>query len=173
MPDITPYKISVADDRVARLKRKLELSDLPDELNDAGWSRGVPLSEIRRLWGYWLNGYDWRKAEADLNQIPQFSVKLPIDGFETLDIHFLHVKSKAENAIPLLFAHGWPGCFLEGTKIMKDLPQSKDCSPAFHVVVPSLPNFGFSQGTKKAWITPTTTALEADECFRRVSMPKK
>lgn len=98
---------------------------------------------------YWQNGYDWRSEEEKINQLPQFTVDIPVEGFETLKIHFVHKQSPCKNAIPLLFTHGWPGSFVEVTKVLPELLKGGEDHPAFHVVAPSLANFGFSQGTKK------------------------
>ena len=149
MSEVKPYKISVNEDKLARLKQKLALADFPDEIDGVGWSYGSPLVDIQRLTQYWQDGFDWRKTEAKLNELSHYSATIPVDGFETLNIHFVHEKSKAKNAIPLLFAHGWPGSFFEVTKIIEKLPEAGNGFPAFHVVAPSLPNFGFSEGTKK------------------------
>lgn len=158
MVQISPYKIAVPQAKLDRLKQKLALADFPDELDDAGWDYGVPLADIKRLTAYWHSGYDWRKAEAELNEtLPQFTVDIQVEGFETLKIHFVHQKSEVKGAIPLLFAHGWPGSFDEARKIIPDLVKGGKDSPAFHVVVPSLPNFGFSQGTKKVRNQPSVS----------------
>jgi pimeloyl-ACP methyl ester carboxylesterase len=151
MSVIKPYKISVDESKLERLKKKLALADFPDEIGGVGWSRGPPLADLQRLTKYWQEGFDWRKAEAKLNELSHFSVDIPVEEFETLNIHFLHQESKAKGAIPLLFAHGWPGSFFEVTKIIRKLAASGNGFPAFHVVAPSLPNFGFSEGTKKVW----------------------
>ena len=152
MAQINPYKIAVPQAKLDRLKQKLALADLPDELDDAQWDYGAPLADIKRLTARWHNGYDWRKAEAELNEtLPQFTVDIPVEGFETLKIHFVHQKSEVENAVPLLFAHGWPGSFDEVRKLIPDLIKGGKEYPAFHVVAPSLANFGFSEGTKKVW----------------------
>lgn len=149
MSQIRPYNISVPSERLERLKQKLALTDLPDELDGAGWTLGSPLTDVKRLLTYWQNDFDWRQAEARLNDLPQFSVDVTIEDFDTLNIHFLHQQSKVKRAIPLLFVHGWPGSFIEVTKILPELGGGGQDFPAFHVVAPSLPNFGFSQGVKK------------------------
>lgn len=153
MADIQPYTINVPDDKIKDLKLRLSLAKFPDELDEAGWDMGAPLADVRRLAKQWGEGYDWRRAEAHLNRtLPQFSTPIQCDGgFEALDIHFVHAKSSVANAIPLLFIHGWPGSFLEVSKILQPLVEGGDGvdRPAFHVVAPSLPNFGFSQGTAK------------------------
>ncbi|KAF2238210.1 alpha/beta-hydrolase [Viridothelium virens] len=144
----TPFQISVPDEKLQQLKAKLELATFPDELDDAGWSYGSPLSDVKRLVAHWRDNFDWRKAEARLNQLPQFKTKVSVDGFGELDIHFVHQRSDVDGAVPLLFCHGWPGSFDEVSKLLS-LLKGDSKSPAFHVVAPSLPNFGFSEGVKK------------------------
>ena len=105
-----PYKISVPDSELNALKVKLELTTLPDELESAGWQYGVPLAEVKRLVKYWINGYDWRTQEKAINDsLPQFTRDIYVEGFGTLNIHFIHERSAEESAIPLLFIHGC-GC---------------------------------------------------------------
>ncbi|CAJ2510210.1 Uu.00g061100.m01.CDS01 [Anthostomella pinea] len=151
MADVNPYTIAVDDSRMKDLKLRLSLAKFPDELNDAAWEMGAPLADVKRLTKYWQDSYDWRRAETELNKLPQFVTDIQADGFEPLAIHFIHVRSKVKGAIPLLFIHGWPGHFEEAIKILKPLSGGGDGvdTPAFDVVAPSLPNFGFSEGTKK------------------------
>ena len=101
-----PFQIQVSDADIELLHKKLDLGRLPDELEDSGRDYGVPLADIQRLLARWKNGYDWRKAEAELNQFPQFTRDIKIDGFSTLNVHYIHQKSTVANAIPLLFVHG-------------------------------------------------------------------
>lgn len=108
-----PYNISVSQDKVDNLKRKLSLAEFPDELEAAKWDLGAPLAEIKRLTKAW-EAWDWRQAEHRLNQIPQNHTGIKVDGFEELDIHFVWQKSKVKNAIPLLFVHGCKGRLLFG-----------------------------------------------------------
>ncbi|KLO16560.1 alpha/beta-hydrolase [Schizopora paradoxa] len=150
MSVVQPYTISVPDEAIALLKAKLESTRFPDELEDAEWLYGAPLVDIKRLVERWKDGYDWRKHEAELNEeLPQFKVDIEVDGFETLNIHFVHKKSNLDSAIPLVFVHGWPGSILEVRKILPLLTAVSPDHPSFHVVALSLPNFGFSEGTKK------------------------
>lgn len=151
MADIKPYEISVSDADLEDLQTRLKLAKFPhDELEGSGWDYGSPLADVKRLAEYWKTKYDWRKAEAELNKLPQFITDIQCDGFEPLQIHFLHHKSNTANAIPLLFVHGWPGSFLEATKIYEKLADPDDASaPAFHFVALSLPNYAFSTGSKK------------------------
>lgn len=144
-----PFTISIPNSQLEDLNQRLSLARFPDELQESAWDLGVPLADVKRLVNYWQHDYDWRKAEAKLNQFPHFMIPINVDGFGDLDIHFLHQTSSLETAIPLVFVHGWPGSFLEGTKFFNHLSGDGVNDPAFHVVVISLPNFGFSQGVKQ------------------------
>ncbi|KAI1170196.1 microsomal epoxide hydrolase [Nemania sp. FL0916] len=149
--EIRPFTISIPDADLSDLHQRLRRTRFPTELEDAGNDHGAPLADIRRLVTYWAEEYDWRKAEAELNALPHFTTTLQASGgFEALDVHFVHMRSKRADAIPLLFAHGWPGSFLEATKLLNPLTAPPDDStPAFHVVAPSLPGYGFSEASKK------------------------
>lgn len=151
MADIKPFTISVPDEAVEDLKTRLSLAKFPnDELDGAGWDYGTPLAVVKRFAAYWRDTYDWRVAEAELNQHPHFTTTIQCDGYEPLQIHFLHQRSKVEHAIPLLFIHGWPGSFMEALKIYKQLADpDHHNAPAFHFVALSLPNYGFSSGSRK------------------------
>ncbi|OTA60458.1 alpha/beta-hydrolase [Hypoxylon sp. EC38] len=149
---VEPYQIKVPDVAMEKLKAKLELATFPAETsfsNDRNY--GAPLDDIKRLARTWQDKYDWRRIEAELNEkLPQFSTTIGVEGHEDLKIHFVHKKGDKPGAIPLLFCHGWPGSFLEVTKILPLLTSgTEDDEPVFHVVAPSLPNFGFSQRTSK------------------------
>ena len=162
-----PFKLSVPDSEIELLRKKLELTRLPDELEDAGWDYGVPLARVKRLVEHWKDGYDWRKAEAEINTLPQFTRDIEVEGFGALNIHYVHQRSTVENAIPLLFIHGCkcqrphleklqsdyelgPGHFLEVKKVLPLWTAAEsDKQPSFHVVALSLPNFGFSEAPKK------------------------
>lgn len=101
------FKITIPDSDLARLQQKLELATFPDELDDAGWEYGAPLADIQRLVARWRAGYDWRKFEARLNdELPQFTRDIDVEGFGTLNIHYVHKKSEVADAVPLLFVHG-------------------------------------------------------------------
>lgn len=150
MAPIQEYKIAVPDSQLELLRKKLELTTFPDELEDAGWSYGAPLADVKRLHNQWLNKYDWRAHESKINQsLPQYTTDIDVDGFGSLKIHFVHQPSASSKAIPLLFCHGWPGHFLEVAKILPELVKGGNDYPAFHVVAPSLPNYAFSEGVKK------------------------
>jgi pimeloyl-ACP methyl ester carboxylesterase len=147
----TPYRISVPDEAIARLQAKLELTTFPDELEEAGWAYGAPLTDIKRLVARWKEGYDWRTAEKSLNdRLPQYTLDVEVEGFGTLNVHYVHKKSDRVNAIPLLFVHGWPGSFIEVFKIVNLLTAPLgDDAPAFHLVAPSLPGYAFSDNPKQ------------------------
>jgi len=145
-----PFEIAVSDDELALLNRKLEDSRLPDEVNGNKWAYGVPLCDIKRLVSRWQDGYDWRKQESKLNTLPMFTRAIAVDGFGELNVHYVHQWSAVEGAIPLLFVHGWPGSFLEVTKILPLLTMANSADhPSFHVVAPSLPGFAWSEGVSE------------------------
>jgi pimeloyl-ACP methyl ester carboxylesterase len=141
---IRPFgKLNVHEDALVDLRRRILATRWPERetVNDA--TQGVQLSTIQALARYWATEYDWRKIEAKINALPQFITE--IDG---LDIHFIHVRSKHENALPLIVTHGWPGSITEQMKIIDPLTNPTahggDASDAFHVVIPSMPGYGFS-----------------------------
>ncbi|KAI4111939.1 MAG: hypothetical protein LQ345_006665 [Seirophora villosa] len=153
MAAIEPFTLSIPDSQLERLSQKLAATDFPDELDQAEFDYGVPLAHVKRLTKYWQEKYDWRTAEAKINELPNLKTSIDVDGFGNLDIHFVHQTSPIDGAIPLLFVHGWPGSFLEVQKILPLLTSST--TPSFHVVAPSLPNFGFSSGvTKRGFSLP-------------------
>src|SRR5262249_47454814 len=128
---------------------------------------GVPLATMRKLADYWATGYDWRKVEAKLKALPQFITE--IDG---LDIHFIHVRSKHANAMPLVVSHGWPGSIIEQLKIIDPLvnptAHGAAAADAFHVVIPSMPGYGFSgKPTSTGW-GPERMARAWDELMKRL-----
>ena len=101
-----PFKLSVPDNDLELLRKKLELARFPDEIEDAGWDYGVPLSEVKRLVTYWKDKFDWRSAETKINELPMFTRDIEVDGFGSLNIHYAHCRSKLDDALPLLFVHG-------------------------------------------------------------------
>ena len=138
---IRPFKVQVPQSALDDLRRRIDATRWPDKETDA--SQGVPLARLQELVRYWGTGYDWRKAEAKLNALPQFITT--IDG---VDIHFIHVRSRHQNALPLIVTHGWPGSVFEQLKIIGPLTNPTAhggrAEDAFDVVIPSLPGFGFS-----------------------------
>lgn len=134
--EIRPFRVDVPQADLDELRDRLARTRWPDELPGVGWAYGVPLDYLKELAEYWRTTYDWRAAEAGLNAYPQFTTV--VDGQV---VHFVHVRSNNPDAIPLLVTHGWPGSVAEMMKIIGPL------SADFHVVVPSLPGFGFSGPT--------------------------
>lgn len=151
MQPIRPFTLAIAQDAIDDLHLRLDRTRWPERETVDDWSQGTPLAVLRDLAGYWRHGYDWRRCEARLNGLGQFVTEL--DG---LDIHFLHVRSRHENAMPLLLTHGWPGSVIEFLDVIAPLtdPEAHGgrAQDAFHVVVPSLPGYGFSaKPTATGW----------------------
>ncbi|KAH9974906.1 alpha/beta-hydrolase [Lactifluus volemus] len=144
-----PFQITIPDDVLALLNRKLEDTRFPDEVDESQWERGAPLADIKRLVERWKNGYDWRTHERELNKLPMFTRSIEVEGFGELNVHYVHQRSRVNGAIPLLFVHGWPGSFIEVTKVLPLLTGSSPEYPSFHVVAPSIPGYAWSQGVLK------------------------
>jgi len=149
---IRPFHVNVPKAELSELRRRINATRWPERETVADGSQGVQLATIQKLARYWGKDYDWRKCEAKLNALPQFITE--IDG---LDIHFIHVRSKHENALPLIVTHGWPGSVIEQLKIVDPLTNptahGASASDAFHLVIPSMPGYGFSG-------KPTTTGWD-------------
>ena len=141
--EIRPFRIAVPQAEVDDLRRRLSDVRWPDQLPGEGWRRGVPVDHLRRLTEHWATRYDWRRHEAELNELPQFTTT--IDG---QTIHFVHVRSPEPDALPLVLTHGYPSSFAELRRAIGPLTDPRahggDPADAFHVVVPSVPGFGFS-----------------------------
>ena len=141
--DIHPFTIAASDADLDDLKRRLRATRWPNPEPVDDWSQGIPLAYVQEVCEYWGEKYDWRAREAKLNEFPQFRTE--IDG---LGIHFIHVRSKHEGALPLVITHGWPGSVVEFQKVIAPLTDPTahggDASDAFHVICPSLPGYGFS-----------------------------
>src|SRR5271168_5325498 len=155
---IRPFQVNVAGAKIANLRSRIDATEWPDRETVADESQGVQLATMQELARYWATAYDWRKCEAKLNSLPNFMTA--IDG---LDIHFIHVRSKHENALPLIVTHGWPGSVIELLKIIDPLnnptAHGANAADAFHLVIPSLPGFGFSA-------RPTTTGWGPERTAR-------
>ena len=149
---IRPFRVDIPEADLVDLRRRIAATRWPERETVADDTQGVQLATIQKLAQYWATEHDWRKVEAKLNAYPQFMTE--IDG---LDIHFIHVRSKHENALPLIVTHGWPGSIIEQLKIIDPLtdPTAYGGRPedAFHVVIPSMPGYGFSG-------KPTTTGWD-------------
>jgi pimeloyl-ACP methyl ester carboxylesterase len=140
---IKPFRVHFPDEALADLKRRIAATRWPDKEIVTDQSQGVQLATVQKLARYWATNYNWRKVEAKLNALPQFTTE--IDG---VDIHFIHVRSKHPNALPIIVTHGWPGSIIEQLKIIDPLTNPTahggNASDAFDVVIPSLPGYGFS-----------------------------
>jgi pimeloyl-ACP methyl ester carboxylesterase len=155
---VRPFRVNFPDAELVELRRRINATRWPDRETVADQSQGVQLATIQALKRYWATEYDWRKVEAKLSALPQFITE--IDG---LDIHFIHVRSKHENALPLIVTHGWPGSIIEQMKIIDPLTNPTahggNASDAFHLVIPSMPGYGYSG-------RPTTTGWDAPHIAR-------
>ena len=155
---IRPFQVSVPEAELTELRRRINATRWPERETVTDQSQGVQLATMQRLAQYWGKEYDWRRCEAQLNALPQFITE--IDG---LDINFIHVRSKHENAMPLIVTHGWPGSVVEQLKIIDPLANptahGASASDAFHVVVPSMPGYGYSG-------KPTTTGWDVAHIAR-------
>ena len=140
---IRPFKVNFPETELADLRKRINATRWPERETVSDASQGVQLATTQALALYWATEYDWRKCEARLNALPNFITE--IDG---LDVHFIHVRSKHENALPLIVTHGWPGSIVEQLKIVDPLTNPTvhggKASDAFHVVIPSMPGYGFS-----------------------------
>jgi pimeloyl-ACP methyl ester carboxylesterase len=145
---VIPFKIQVPDTVLADLKRRLAQARFADEFSDAGWDYGTNLAYLKSLVEYWRDKYDWRAQEKRLNTFDQF--KTNIDG---VDIHFIHQRSKNPNAMPLLLLNGWPSSIVEYEKVIGPLTEN-----SFHVVIPSMPGFGFSGKPRERGYNPERIA---------------
>ncbi|MGH9867938.1 MAG: epoxide hydrolase family protein [Candidatus Polarisedimenticolia bacterium] len=151
---IRPFRVNVPDTELTELRRRINETRWPERETVTDASQGVQLATAQNLARYWATDYDWRKCEAKLNALPQFMTE--IDG---LDIHFIHVRSKHENALPLIVTHGWPGSIVEQMKIIDPLTNPTThggkASDAFHLVIPSMPGYGYSgRPTTTGWDVP-------------------
>ncbi len=149
---IRPFRVNVPEAELTELRRRINATRWPEKEPVTDHSQGVPLATMQKLARYWATEYDWRKVEARLNALPNF-----ITEIDELDIHFIHVRSKHENALPVIVTHGWPGSVIEQLKIVDPLvnptAHGGKASDAFHVVIPSMPGYGFSG-------KPTTTGWD-------------
>ena len=164
---VRPFRVNIPEEALADLHRRIAATRLPDKETVADASQGVQLATMQELVRYWGTDYDWRTCEAKLNALPQFMTE--IDG---LDIHFIHVRSKHEHALPLIVTHGWPGSVIEQLKIIDPLtnPTAHGASveDAFHLVIPSLPGYGFSgKPTTTGW-NPARIARAWDTLMKRL-----
>jgi pimeloyl-ACP methyl ester carboxylesterase len=170
-PEIRPFHFQASKDDLAELRRRITATRWPDPEQVSDASQGVQLATTRKLAHYWATEHDWRKCEAKINALPNFLTE--IDG---LDIHFLHVRSKHDNALPMIVTHGWPGSIIEQMKIIEPLTNPTahggTAADAFHLVIPSLPGYGFSgKPTKPGW-NPVSIAKAWATLMQRLGYTK-
>src|SRR5882762_5820418 len=168
---IRPFQFNFSDAELTDLRRRVNATKWPDREQVADASQGVQLATMQNLARYWGTDYDWRKGEAKLKAVPHFITE--IDG---LDIHFIHVRSKHENALPMIVTHGWPGSIIEQMKIIEPLTNPTahggTAADAFHLVIPSLPGYGFSgKPTKPGW-NPVSIAKAWATLMQRLGYTK-
>jgi pimeloyl-ACP methyl ester carboxylesterase len=149
--DVRPFHVDIADEVLEDLRRRIAATQWPEEETVTDQSQGVPLAMMQELARYWATEYDWRRCEVGLNALPQFVTE--IDG---VDIHFIHVRSEHDDALPLIVNHGWPGSIIEQLKIIDRLADptahGASAADAFHLVIPSMPGYGFSgKPTSTGW----------------------
>ena len=171
MTDIREFTVDIPQPALDDLQARLERTRWPDELPGADWDYGVPLEYVRRLADRWRDGYDWRAWEARLNELPQFTTT--IDG---QNVHFIHVRSPAPDALPLIATHGWPGSIVEYLDVIGPLTDPAahggDPADAFDLVVPSLPGYGFSGPTSEPGWSNQRIAAAWAELMRRLGYPR-
>lgn len=164
---IRPFQVNIPESDLTDLRNRLALTRLPEKETVGDFSQGVPLKTTRQLLDHWQNKYDWRKIEARINAVPNFITE--IDG---LDIHFIHVRSKHENALPLIVTHGWPGSIIEQLKIIGPLTDPTahggSAADAFHIVIPSMPGYGFSGKPETTGWGPERIAAAWTTLMRRL-----
>jgi pimeloyl-ACP methyl ester carboxylesterase len=165
--DVRPFQVEIPDEQLADLHRRIEAARWPSRELVEDRSQGIQLATLQALADYWSTDYDWRKAEERLNALPQFTTE--IDG---LDIHFIHVTSEHENALPLIMTHGWPGSVIELLETVGPLTDPTahggSADDAFHLVLPSIPGYGFSaEPTELGW-GPGRVAQAWPELMRRL-----
>lgn len=165
--EIKPFHVHFSDKDLADLHRRIVATRWPDRETVTDQSQGIPLEKLQGLVKYWGNGYDWRKAEAKLNALPQF-----ITNINGLDIYFIHVRSKNPNALPIIITHGWPGSIFEMLKLIGPLTDPEryggKAEDAFDVVIPSLPGYGFSGKPKDTGWGPDRIARTWAELMKRL-----
>jgi pimeloyl-ACP methyl ester carboxylesterase len=168
---IRPFSVKFPDSDLEDLRRRIRAARLPERETVPDFSQGVPLDTVQKLARYWATEYDWRKVEERLNSVPNFITE--IDG---LDIHFIHVRSKHENALPIIITHGWPGSVIEQLKLIGPLTNPTahggTAADAFDVVIPSMPGYGFSGKPASTGWGPERIARAWTELMKRLEYTK-
>ena len=168
---IRPFRVNVPEADLADLRKRIAATKWPDREQVGDDTQGVQLATMQKLAQYWANEHDWRKCEVKINAVPNF-----ITAIDGLDIHFIHVRSKHENALPMIVTHGWPGSIIEQMKIIDPLTNPTahggTAADAFHLVIPSLPGYGFSgKPTAPGW-NPVSIAKAWATLMQRLGYKK-
>jgi len=168
---VRPFHVNIPEGELTDLRRRIVATRLPEKETVGDFTQGVPLATVQKLAHYWATEYDWRKVEARLNAVPNFITE--IDG---LDIHFIHVRSKHEGALPIIITHGWPGSIIEQLKLIEPLTNPTahggTAADAFDVVIPSLPGYGFSGKPTEAGWGPERIARAWNVLMKRLGYTK-
>jgi pimeloyl-ACP methyl ester carboxylesterase len=168
---IRPFQVSIPEAELAELRKRIKATRLPERETVSDFSQGVPLDTVQKLARYWATEYDWRKIEARLNAVPNFITE--IDG---LDIHFIHARSKHQNALPIIITHGWPGSVVEQLKLIEPLTNPTahggTAADAFDVVIPSIPGYGFSGKPAETGWGPERIARAWNVLMKRLGYTK-
>jgi pimeloyl-ACP methyl ester carboxylesterase len=168
---IRPFQVSIPEAELTELRKRVKATRFPDRETVSDFTQGVPLATVKKLADYWATEYDWRKVEARLNAVPNFITE--IDG---LDIHFIHLRSKHQNALPIIITHGWPGSVVEQLKVIEPLTNPTahggTAADAFDVVIPSIPGYGFSGKPTEAGWGPERIARAWNVLMKRLGYKK-
>ena len=168
---IVPWKLQVSDETLADLRERLKLTRFPNQLADVPWVYGTDLAFMRRLIGYWIDGYAWRNVEAQLNRLPHYMANVAGQR-----LHFIHQRGKGPSPVPLLITHGWPGLFLEMVELVGPLTDPErhggNAEDAFDVVIPSIPGYAFSQHPGTVGLTPKAVADRFTRLMDRLGYAK-
>jgi pimeloyl-ACP methyl ester carboxylesterase len=159
---VTRFRIAVPDADLDELRAAILRTRWPDQVDGAGWEYGTELGYLRELVAYWADGFDWRAQETALNAVPQFRAEVDVPGFERFGLHVVHQPGAGPDPLPLVLTHGWPSSHFEWHKVIGPLADpgahGGDPTDAFHVVVPSLPGYGFSDIPRRPGMTPRVIA---------------
>ncbi|HVL84452.1 MAG TPA: epoxide hydrolase [Pseudonocardia sp.] len=166
------FRLEVPESDLADLRQRLHRTRWPEAATVGGWVQGVPLDYAQELCAYWADRYDWRRLEAELNKLPQYRTVLDGGGDDGVEVHLLHVRSRHAGALPLLLTHGWPGSIVEFLGVVDALTDPPDPRDAFHVVIPSLPGYGWSGKPSQAGWGVERIAVAWAQLMDRLGYPR-
>ena len=166
------FRLEVPESDLADLRQRLHRTRWPEAATVGGWVQGVPLDYAQELCAYWADRYDWRQLEAELNKLPQYRTVLDGGGDDGVEVHLLHVRSRHAGALPLLLTHGWPGSIVEFLGVVDALTDPPDPRDAFHVVIPSLPGYGWSGKPSQAGWGVERIAVAWAQLMDRLGYPR-